>query len=169
MAKLRSIKRSNRRLSAAKKQFEDAATEAANAALEAATDAAGAAAGTVAGSATDVVDDLIDTIPWPITETISSTLPTRFDVPTEGVFAWMYGFAYGLQRDPQKPGMCYMAVETLLDDGQNIIGLLETVYLPETWGNLALGINDLSAIGASLFATCNLSQIFVTFTKICSC
>lgn len=85
------------------------------------------------------------------------------------MFAWLYGFAYGLQRDPQKPGMCYDAVETLLSDGENIIFLLEQVYLPETWGNIALSVNDLSAIGSSLFATCDVNQIFNTFTKILSC
>ena len=58
------------------------------------------------------------------------------DTTADGTFAWVLGFAFGLQYDSKKPGACYTALSGSIFEYESILLMLQLIYVPTYWADL---------------------------------
>ena len=62
------------------------------------------------------------------------------DKSLNGILGSILGFSYGLQYDPKKPGSCYTAIEDTAFEIDNLLVILEKIYIPSKWADMILSL-----------------------------
>ena len=91
--------------------------------------------------------------------------PTTDD-SIEGVWGFVLGLAYGLQYDANKPGACYVSIESEVEALVQIWELMRVSYLPSTWSSIFQASMDTVDLGSSIFANCQVEKLINTINGL---
>ena len=88
------------------------------------------------------------------------------DTDLNGLLGTLLGFSYGLQYDPKKPGICYSSIEDTALEMENILVLLEKIYIPSKWADMVLGFQNWIQLSTGVYANCDTQKFFNTVTAL---